>query len=127
MNIKFRIWDKINKEISHDCERFNLKPNCQIVDYYDGDEDRDKNSYVIQQYTGLKDKNNKEIYEGDFIQYNRRSSFDGINFEVKWSENNFGWVFVSKNGDYLVNEYAPEGNRYNFIEIVGNIFELDKS
>lgn len=77
----------------------------------------------IQQYTGLQDKNGKDIYEGDLIQYNRQSSYDGTNFEAKWSEDRWGWALVSKNGDFLGNEYTPEGDRYKFIEIVGNIFE----
>ena len=120
--IKFRVWDKFqNKFLDHSCY-FNSKDFNEFTAferYFKCDEE----GCILQQYTGLKDKNGREIYEGDIVQYNRRSSYDGINFEVKWSEDNWGWVLVSKNKDYLVNERTPEGYRYEFIEIVGNIFE----
>ena len=120
--IKFRVWDKSqNKFLDYPCY-FNNKDFNEFTAF-----DRyfkcDEEGCILQQYTGLKDKNGREIYEGDIVQYNRRSSYDGINFEVKWSEDNWGWVLVSKNKDYLVNERTPEGYRYEFIEIVGNIFE----
>lgn len=131
-SIKFRVWD--NKSLRFLSENeftlfkngcLNLKsktitnPSENTLDQYYFSENR----FTIQQFTGLLDKNGREIYEGDIVQYNRRSSYDGINFEVKWSEDNWGWVLVSKNKDYLINEQTPEGYRYEFIEIVGNIFE----
>lgn len=78
---------------------------------------------ILQQYTGLRDKSGKEVFEGDLIQYNRQSSYDGVSLEAKWSSDRWGWVFVSKSGDFFANEYTPEGDRFNFIEVVGNIFE----
>lgn len=128
--IKFRIWSRhFNQWMNHcgaiDCcgrvvSLYVKKDGTQITPMWTQFPDDD---ITIQQFTGLKDKNGKEIYEGDVIQYNRRSSYDGINFEVKWNEDNWGWVLVSKNKDYLVNERTPEGNRYSFVEVVGNVFE----
>jgi uncharacterized phage protein (TIGR01671 family) len=81
---------------------------------------------IIQQYTGIKDKNGIPIFEGDLVQYNQNSNYDGINFEVVWSDASFGWVLKSKTGDYLTNQITPNGPRYNFLEVIGNIFENPK-
>lgn len=135
-DIKFRVWDKAeNKWFPlKNCPAFLLnndqKENLVFITKdgpypipQTGQDSGGRNRLVVQQFTGLKDKYGKEIYEGDLIQYNRQSSYDGTNFEVKWSEDRWGWVLVSENGDFLGNEYTPEGDRYKFIEIVGNIFE----
>ena len=110
--IKFRVWD-LDGGVMFDWE--NCRDTQLLNDAFDG------RRAVAMQFTGLKDKTGREIYEGDLIQYNCRSSYDGVNFEVKWSEDTWGWVLASKTGDYLANEYTPEGNRYKFIEVVGNI------
>lgn len=108
-------------------------------------DDRPSN-FVIQQYTGLKDRNGKEIYEGDLLRY---SNFRDI-YLVDFNNENYGWVmgwnlleygFLTDNGitinekvewsnsdeiNYPVAEYYygkcpnTDANRY---EVIGNIFE----
>ena len=79
----------------------------------------------IQQYTGLNDKNGKEIYEGDIVQYNQNSSYDNIDFFVKWNNDELRFIFQSNSGDELLNQ-TPHLNRFKYLEVVGNIFENEE-
>jgi len=85
---------------------------------YEGDiilKDENKNRFVLQQYTGLEDKNGKEIYEGDIVQ--AYDSWDNRTFcgNVIYSEKLASFVFVNEGDEYYITFFS--------LEIVGNIFE----
>ena len=118
--IKFRAWDIGQEMLDHE----NLM--SQRYSKYDDDNISNDTSHKIMQYTGLKDKNGKEIYEGDILE-NKRSG--GV-FEVLWgvpNESYAGWAVKWKLQDFDIGHinydllYFKE--RMDNCEILGNIHE----
>ena len=76
--------------------------------------------YHVMQYTGLKDKNGKEIYEGDLISEN-----GGEPLEVIWQFHSVRWLMQSTLIGRTYREMAYDYAQMNY-EVIGNIYENPK-
>jgi uncharacterized phage protein (TIGR01671 family) len=128
--LKFRVWNKATKSWLDDdagthcwseyCLNIFTGEVVEIVTsdnkffsranepnfYFDKNTHVKESPYVVQQYTGLKDRHEKEIYEGDIIKL-----FNGDLYTVKFIEEN--------------NETEMSGYFFSSFgsEVIGNIFE----
>jgi uncharacterized phage protein (TIGR01671 family) len=81
----------------------------------------------LMQFTGLHDKNGKEIWEGDVLTYGYYEDHAGnddqnrpINFPVKWSLDDCGFV---ANGRLIPHDGEKYGGNIYPFEVIGNIYE----
>ena len=114
--IKFRVWDKTIKSF------WNWEKICSVPEFFIKPLTAPQDTVLeCMQYTGLKDKNGKEIYEGDYLIIDGGADIKPT-AEVIFIDGCFciDWP--------TVNDSKPELKYYasfNFItcEVIGNIYE----
>ena len=123
--IKFRAWDTKCKEMMFtgfhlmgEVMAFNMIEGY-IFDHMEGASSSLErwNDIEVMQYTGLKDKNGKEIYEGDLI---RDSDSDYIG-EVIFDPETL--CFTTRFQDNDLWGFVPQHGKDNHCEVIGDIWE----
>lgn len=113
--IKFRAWDN---ELLFMVDPMQYIIRFDGLPFFDnkGDAIEQGDKLILMQFTGLKDKHGKEIYEGDIAEYSG-GNYNGLTGKIHFDMGQFVWT---------IKEWKKEKELwqvYNSLSIIGNIYE----
>lgn len=126
---KFRVWSEEDCGYMESIDIFRLTHSGKLVfnnDSLNREPECNPKRYVVEQCTGLKDKNGRLVYEGDIVKrtfFNVRRKSKMKNCVVKWCNGTAIFTLdVDTRDDYRSYESRCD-NVFNECEVIGNIHE----
>ena len=121
MKPKFRAWTEEGKVMYYDVYPFKYDTLLLSYDEIAFDE-VPASDFILMQSTGLKDKNSKEIFEGDIVKY--KAGCNTFTEEVAYDKNFAGFGVMDAYADIIFSfEELAECINLHSLEVIGNIYE----
>ena len=119
--IKFRAWDIVNNKMLNNNDLWDIPYNEIFI------HTPDQRALEVMQYTGLKDKNGKEIYEGDIVEFLDEKvtfshcgsdyvEFTNVGRVIFSHEETMGWDITNR-----IMDLEEVWHYREYIEVIGNI------
>lgn len=119
--IKFQVWDQDTRKMWtwEDIIEAESAMFITLLEFLQQDQ------FIKRQFTGLCDKNSKEIYEGDVGEE------DGVFYQVIWVDSGAMYgakviktdFVLTRQLTFPLQQYIIEGTKVCNFEIIGNIYE----
>ena len=131
--LKFRIWSNSMKRwLCEDSQYLQMDgKKVHAAPWSTMEWDIPSEEYIIQQFTGLYDKNKKPIYEGDRVRFGYTGNVDFFG-EVIWLKYSASFVVRTVNdfGTFAFDDlmdplgiYEDTIDYVQYLEVIGNVFE----
>lgn len=120
--IKFRVWDNHEKKMYPALEVY-IRDGHNLIEVFTGHETITVTREFLKEYTGLKDKNGTEIYEGDIVKSEDHYGELGI---ITFNTHNFAHIpgfHLCDKEEKSLNYWYGVSTSSESDEVIGNIYE----